>query len=189
MAGAVAVANDGAVAVGAGTTLFTWSSEREPQVRTQALPADLSGTSAWSPTGTRVALGSVVPTEGVTVASPEAGVVNSQGGTEPLTIQVLGWVGRDHVVAVRHPDTWSEATIDLLPVRVGQERTVGVVDTGVDLQSFTVATGLMSLHRPTVAFEPPAWERAATDWWVGGGVAVLLVSAAVTIVALRRRRA
>ncbi|MGZ5418172.1 MAG: hypothetical protein ACXWDI_13415 [Nocardioides sp.] len=41
---------------------------------------------------------------------------------------MLGWVGRDYVVAVRHPASWTEATIDLLPVRVGQKRTVGVVE-------------------------------------------------------------
>ena len=186
VAGSAAVANDGAVAVGAGTTLFTWSSEREPQVRTQALPADLSGASAWSPAGKRVALGSLVPADGVTVAAPEADVVDSQGGTGRQVIQVLGWVGRDYVAAVRHPESWSEATIDLLPVRVGQERTVGVVDSGVQLDSFTVATDLMSLERPTVAFDPPPWERDTTWWWVGGGVLVLVAGAAALVVVRRR---
>ncbi len=186
MSGAAAVANDGTVAVAAGTTLFTWSPDRAPQVRTRELPADLSGASAWSPTGKWVALGSVLPTDGVTVASPDADVVDAQGGAEPMSIQVLGWAGRHYVVAVRHPETWTEATIDLLPVGAGQERRAGVVDTGVQLDSFTVATGLMSLERPTVAFDPPAWERDTTWWWVGGGVLVLLAGAATIVV---RRRA
>jgi hypothetical protein len=188
VAGGAAVAGDGSVAVAAGTTLFTWSASQEPPVQRQGLPADLSGPSRWSDDGRRVALGSIVPADGVTVASPRADVVDSQGGTEPLTIQVLGWVGRDHVVAVRHPATWTEATIDLLPVHVGQERTVGVVDSGVQLDSFTVATDLMSLESPTVAFDPPAWERDPTWWWVGGGVLVLVVAAGIIVVLRRRRR-
>ena len=71
-------------------------------------------------------------------------------------------------------------------MRVGQERTVGVVDSGVQLDSFTVATDLMSLERPTVAFDPPAWERDTTWWWVGGGVLVLVAGAAALVVVRRR---
>lgn len=186
VSGAVAVSGDGVVAVAAGTTLFTWSPDRAPQVLTRELPADLSGASAWSPSGRWVALGSVLPTDGVTVASPHADVVDSQGGSDPLSIQVLGWVGRDYVAAVRHPASWDEATIDLLPVGAGRARTVGVVDTGVQLDSFTVATGLMSPGRPTVQFDPPAWGRDGTWWWVGGGVLVLMAGAAAIVV---RRRA
>lgn len=186
LAGPAAVANDGTVAVAAGTSLYTWSPEREPQVREQGLPGDLSGASAWSPTGTRVALGSVLPVAGVTVASPQDDVVDSQGGTEPLSIQVLGWVGSHHVVAVRHPASWHEATIDLLPVDTGKERRVGLVDAGVQLDSFTVATDLMSLERPTVVFDAPAWTHRSTGWWAGGGVLALLAAAAASVV-LRRR--
>jgi hypothetical protein len=186
VSGAAAVSGDGVVAVAAGTTLFTWSSDRAPQVRTRELAADLSGASAWSPTGERVALGSVVPTDAVTVASSEGDVVDSPRGTEPLSVQVLGWVGRDYVVAVRHPETWTKATIDLLPVDAGHGRRVGVVDSGVQLDSFTVATGLMSPERPTVQFDPPAWERDTTWWWLGGGGALVLVAGAAAIVVRRR---
>ena len=186
VSGAASVANDGTVAVGAGDALFTWSRERDPQVQTQALPADLSGASSWADDGRRVALGSTVPADGVTVASPWRDVVDSQGGTRRQVIQVLGWAGRDYVVAVRHPMSWEEATLDLLPVRTGQERNVGVIDSGVPLDSFTVATDLMSVDRPTVEFAAPEWARDRTWWWVGGGVLALLVGAAA-LVGLRRR--
>ena len=126
-------------------------------------------------------------TDGVTVASPWRDTVDSQGGLEEQTTQVLGWVGRDYVVAVRHhPESWTESTVDLLPVGSGQERTVGVVDSGVQLDSFTVATDLMSERRPTVEFAAPEWGRDTTWWWVGGGVLVLMAGAAGLVVVRRR---
>jgi hypothetical protein len=184
--GGAAVSDDGAVSVAAGTTLFTWSEARQPEVSERGLPMDLSGASAWADDGKRVALGSVVPVDGVTVAWPWADTTDSQGGIEQQIIRVLGWVGRDYVVAVRHPATWNESTIDLLPVRSGQERTVAVVDGGVQLDSFTVATDLMSMGRPTVEFAAPEWERDTTWWWVGGGVLALAAGAAGLVVVRRR---
>jgi hypothetical protein len=186
VSGGAAVSDDGVVSVGAGTTLFTWSEVRQPAVSEQGLPVDLSGASAWADDGERVALGSIVPVDGVTVAAPWEDTVDSQGGLEQQVIRVLGWVGRDYVVAVRHPESWTESTIDLLPVRVGQERTVGVVDSGVQLDSFTVATDLMSLQRPTVEFAAPEWERDRTWWWLGGGVLALAAGAAGLVVVRRR---
>lgn len=190
LAGGVAVSDDGTVALAAGSTLLTWSPTREPQVREQDLPADLSGASAWSPDGRRVALGSVGPVDGVTVARPAEDTTDSQGGAGPaaLSVQVLGWVGRHHVLAVRHrSDAWTEATLDLLPVDTGEERTVGVVDGGVPLESLTVATGLMSLRHPTAELGDPGWPADLTRrWWVGAG-ALLLAATGLTLVVRRRR--
>jgi hypothetical protein len=165
--------------------LFTWSDRRDPQVVETSLPFDLSGASAWSADGKRVALGSTAPVAGVNVARPGHDTTDSPGGVTRRVIQVLGWVGRHHVVAVRHPASWTEATIDLIPTSAGGERTVGVVDGGVPLDSFTVATALMSPERPTVAFDPPSWERDRTWWWLGG--AFVLVAGAAGLVVVRRR--
>jgi hypothetical protein len=186
VSGAVAVANDGTVSVSAGTELFVWRDDPIRRENRIGLPSDLSGASAWADDGRRVALGSIVPADGVTVARPRAHTTDSQGGVTRQVIQVLGWAGPHYVVAVRHPPTWEQATLDLLPVHTGQERTVGVVDTGVDLGSFTVATDLMSPDRPTVEFAPPEWARDNTWWWVGGGVLALLAGAAALLVVRRR---
>ena len=186
LSGAVAVSNDGTVSVAAGTTLLVWKDDAIGRRNELDVRQDVSGASAWADDGERVALGSIVPADGVTVASPWQDAVDSQGGVEQQTIQVLGWIGGDYVVAVRHPESWTEATIDLLPVGTGQERTVGVVDGGVQLDSFTVATDLMSKQRPTVEFAAPEWERDRTWWWVGGGVLVLVAGAAGLVVVRRR---
>ena len=184
--GAAAVAKDGTVSVAAGSTLFVWKDDPIGRRNQLELPGDFSGGSAWADDGARVALGSIVPIDGVAVASPWRDTVDSQGGLEEQTIQVLGWIGPDHVVAVRHPGSWTQATLDLLPVGPGQERTVAVVDSGVPLDSFTVATDLVSMDRPTVEFAAPEWERDMTRWWIGGGVLVLLAGAAGLVVVRRR---
>lgn len=186
ISGGVAVSDDGVVGLGGGSTLFTWSERREPGVQRRGLPEDLSGSSAWADDGTRIALGSTAMTDGLTVVDVEAKVARSLGGLDPQQISVLGWVGSDHVVAIRHPDSWTEVSIDLLPVGEGEERTVGVVDPGVELSSLSLATDLMSPARPTVAFDPPTWGHDRTWWWVGGGVLVLLAGAAVLLVVRRR---
>jgi hypothetical protein len=186
VSGAVAVADDGTVSVAGGTTLFVWKDDPIERSNELELPGSFSGGSAWHDDGARVALGARLSTDGFAVASPWRDSVESRGGLDEQTIRVLGWVGDDHVVAVRHPESWTESTIDLLPVGTGRERSVGVIDNGVQLDSFTVATDLMSLKRPTVQFAAPEWERDRTWWWLGGGALVLVVGAAGLVVVRRR---
>ncbi|QNN52472.1 PD40 domain-containing protein [Nocardioides mesophilus] len=176
-----AVSSSGVAAVLAGDLVLSSPATGR---RAVPVPGDPTGPGAWSASGREIALGSFGISGSFPVVDVEQGRSRLVGGLTPQSTRVLGWVGPDDVLALRHPSSFDRAELVLVDVRSGQARTVGVVE-GQVVQSLSVATGLMTLDRPTVEFAPPSWQHDRSWWWAGGGALAVLLAA---LALLGRRR-
>jgi hypothetical protein len=189
VSGPTAISDDGTVALAAGGTLLTWPAGPGSRFLERRVGSDLSGPSAWSPDGRRVAVGAATPVRSLTLVPAKGRAEQVRAGTVPRTMQVLGFAGRGHVVVVRHGfPSWSEAALVLIPTDGGRERRVGTVDAGIGLDSLTIATGLMAPAHPTANFGDPGWPADPTRWWVAGGLLTVVLAAGAVAGAVRRRR-
>ncbi|MEZ5096325.1 MAG: hypothetical protein R2731_09490 [Nocardioides sp.] len=196
---AVTIDDAGTVAA----TLSARDGELPPwAVRASAPDLNGDGVRSASPDGRHVLIGSTQPStlvltagndrlSGRTIRIPETDY------PEGATVRPVGWVDDTHAVAelVRVSDydgsgfTWGGRNLVVVDVRGDRLTSVGAVDATYPdaggIESLTLATGLMTLDRPTVHRPDPRWPWSTGRYLLVGGL--LLLVGLLLVVLLRRR--
>jgi hypothetical protein len=193
--GAPAVSDDGRVGIVGFDFAWSWDPDHRPQLTKVEIGRPM-GTIAWSPAGTRIAVGSDNGNEDAPIVVTDPQDNSRLKFDRPGLNQVAAWLDDSHIVVLHierealRPDQETEVPDRSLQVVDVDRRTIRTrLSLGQAADEYTFATAL--LQRPSRDFPepdwPPNWGAIATTA-APTGLALLLAYAAGSLVLQRRRK-